>query len=686
MAHVPTTNINALYANTTPGTTADPAAMDAAVADLVSTINTNYDYAAGLVSASTLSRLGIINVKDYNASGDGDTTTTGSITSGLKLLTVASASTFAVGQGISVAGAGAAGATLVTIVSNISGLVITLADAASTTVAGAVVSHDDTQAFLDAIAYCKINHNALYISRGTYKITSPLVIDFSDFRMYGEGKVLSRLTFTINDDAVSGIEVYGAYNVILENFSMDNLNATKKGFGIKIGKFVSTGTRNEVVHSAFRNIKVRYFNIGIEFNSGWICNFTNEIETSHNNIGFRLGNALSSNDAVNAISCYDLVAEQNVTYNVELYMFDRVNFFGGTIEGTASTIGVKIRTGIGVGFWGTYFEELLKTMQVATGASELVQTITLDGIKHTTDIFEMDNVNKLVVRNMTKDASEVFSLTTNVQHIDIEDGCRSDSTYLTLGYYSKGKNNKQTSSPVYATQYMDATRKDTFTYWAGNDHTLRLLADPAATTLSDAVSYTGRTITSTAITGLSTNLIMDGNLATYAIKAKHLCVRQEIKYPSTLKVLQYKLVVEYLDGSAVSQVYTYRDTTLTMDVDFLNVVGKESSIIFRFDMDAIQTTLGSANFARIYRFTIIQTASTFTDGVTAGKTFEFYATQVYMSKYPIQAETDNRNYEAMKVYLNSRILETRQIIWESANGTKYVETISDAGAKVITAL
>jgi hypothetical protein len=87
----------------------------------------------------------------FGASGEGDTTTTGSITSGLKALTVASTSTFAAGQGISIAGAGAAGATLVTTVSSISGLTITLADAASTTVAGAVVSHDDTVAIQAAI-------------------------------------------------------------------------------------------------------------------------------------------------------------------------------------------------------------------------------------------------------------------------------------------------------------------------------------------------------------------------------------------------------------------------------------------------------------------------------------------------------------------------------------------------------
>lgn len=39
MSQVPTTNINALYNNTTAGTVASPTNMDAAVQDIVATIN-----------------------------------------------------------------------------------------------------------------------------------------------------------------------------------------------------------------------------------------------------------------------------------------------------------------------------------------------------------------------------------------------------------------------------------------------------------------------------------------------------------------------------------------------------------------------------------------------------------------------------------------------------------------------
>lgn len=104
MANVPTSNLTALYTNTTAQTTADPAAVDNAIIDIVATINGNSDNVNTLISAGTLSRLGIINVKDYNASGNGAITTTGTITSGSPLLTVASTTTFAAGQGINLRG------------------------------------------------------------------------------------------------------------------------------------------------------------------------------------------------------------------------------------------------------------------------------------------------------------------------------------------------------------------------------------------------------------------------------------------------------------------------------------------------------------------------------------------------------------------------------------------------------
>lgn len=63
-----------------------------------------YNFATGLISAGTLSKLGIINVKDYNASGLA-TTAVGSITTGTKILTLTTTPDFVTGQGINLQGA-----------------------------------------------------------------------------------------------------------------------------------------------------------------------------------------------------------------------------------------------------------------------------------------------------------------------------------------------------------------------------------------------------------------------------------------------------------------------------------------------------------------------------------------------------------------------------------------------------
>lgn len=90
-------------------------------------------------------------LQSYNGSGSG-ATTTGSISATSKSLSVASAATFVVGQGIYIAGAGAAGANLVSYITAISGTTITINDAAGTAVSSHLVQHDDSRAINAAIA------------------------------------------------------------------------------------------------------------------------------------------------------------------------------------------------------------------------------------------------------------------------------------------------------------------------------------------------------------------------------------------------------------------------------------------------------------------------------------------------------------------------------------------------------
>lgn len=107
-------------------------------------------------SSTALNQLGLaIDVKrDYNASGSSASTTgTISLTTPTILTLAGALADAANGQGISIAGAGASGALLVTtIVSGAGTTSLTLATAASTAVTGAAVNHDDTVAILAWLA------------------------------------------------------------------------------------------------------------------------------------------------------------------------------------------------------------------------------------------------------------------------------------------------------------------------------------------------------------------------------------------------------------------------------------------------------------------------------------------------------------------------------------------------------
>lgn len=113
-------------------------------------------------------------VSEFGASGS-IVTTTGSITTATNTLTVASASSFAVNQGIYIAGAGAAGANLITTITAIAGTTITLAANASTTVSGALVQHDESAALQTAINLIStIHHLTLLFDNGFYRINGPI--------------------------------------------------------------------------------------------------------------------------------------------------------------------------------------------------------------------------------------------------------------------------------------------------------------------------------------------------------------------------------------------------------------------------------------------------------------------------------------------------------------------------------
>jgi hypothetical protein len=165
-----------------------------------------------------LQLLPFVSAADFNASGS-NATTTGTISATSTSLAVASAAGWVVGMGIVVAGAGTAGANLITSITAIAGTTFTLAAAAVTAVTGAVVSHDDTAALQACINYCfgsgsttngKYNSQAnltMFIPNGMYNVSTALLIkDLVGGIVMGAGRYATML----QDTSGNGIFVTNA--------------------------------------------------------------------------------------------------------------------------------------------------------------------------------------------------------------------------------------------------------------------------------------------------------------------------------------------------------------------------------------------------------------------------------------------------------------------------------------------
>lgn len=110
----------------------------------------------------------------WGASGKTNTTT-GSITTGSKILVVASATSFKAGHGITIVGAAYKnGANLAhdlfTKIESISGTTLTIRDSAVTSVTGGVVRHNDTEAFQKATTVLIANGGNLFIPPAPYYV------------------------------------------------------------------------------------------------------------------------------------------------------------------------------------------------------------------------------------------------------------------------------------------------------------------------------------------------------------------------------------------------------------------------------------------------------------------------------------------------------------------------------------
>jgi len=181
-------------------------------------------------------------VATYHGSGSAQTTTGNiSSSSSTTTLTVGSAIDFAINQGICVIGAGAGGTNLVTTISNIVGTTITVASPALTTVAGAVVQHDDTLAINTALAA------ALTAGGGTVLLSN---INGGRYRCSGalNGTTNSVLTIPQNSSDASGIYPH----IILKGSIEGKSNTvTESGYGNVMLDFLTAPAASGTQPSGF---------------------------------------------------------------------------------------------------------------------------------------------------------------------------------------------------------------------------------------------------------------------------------------------------------------------------------------------------------------------------------------------------------------------------------------------------
>lgn len=271
-----------------------------AMTEAYDTIDALYNFTTGLISAGTLSRLGIINVKDYNASGSANTYT-GTIASGSQTLTLTTSShDFVAGQGISIPGAGAAAATLVTTVSAVSGATVTVATAASTTATAVTVSHDDTVAIQAAITAAGVNGGEVTFPCLTYKVTSTIVIsELSNIHLVGNG---STITLPFYEDFIDIFRVRLSDNISIQGFTLIGTKGVgstwEQSYGIEVN-------RSQNIHLSDLEIS-DFQGDGIIIGSSVAWGFTDTTE-----------NVTITN--VNVSNCYrnqiSLVYGENVTIN-----------------------------------------------------------------------------------------------------------------------------------------------------------------------------------------------------------------------------------------------------------------------------------------------------------------------------------------------------------------------------------
>lgn len=215
---------------------------------------------------------------DYNASGVSTTTTTnGSISSGSLDIPVADASTFQAGHGISIVGAGTAGADHLSSVVSVNVNTITIAAATVTTIStGAIVYHDDTAAIQAGLS--DSTKGVLYLPEGDYIISTSSYISDAILVMNKMGKSLIGAKF-LGGRLYNNQAAYGN----LHDSTIYFRNATADG--IHMG---SSGTNivgiNLVPHSTITPTAGSVITIGVQTDAGTVYESSSANYTRDHNV------------------------------------------------------------------------------------------------------------------------------------------------------------------------------------------------------------------------------------------------------------------------------------------------------------------------------------------------------------------------------------------------------------------
>jgi len=277
-------------------------------------------------------------------------TTTGDITTGTGTLTVASASNFKIGDTITVAGAGVAGATLTTVIANIVGTTFTVTPNASTSVIGAAVTKvtpinlDSTTNTLRASAGDKIQFTYVDLSTVAHVFTSSIqsvvtssglngtVTSFTLIDSLPSAAVLATQTVlvsvqkTFNDQQVpTNDPLDSGLNIDTTLTGTAGTVTLKAGLGLVYGKVISGN-----VYVAYRALRTDLSNRILTFNDqndliGQL------VDTSDNNplglaVQLALANttgriravAISSNDSTGYLAALSTIQGERLYFIVPL--------------------------------------------------------------------------------------------------------------------------------------------------------------------------------------------------------------------------------------------------------------------------------------------------------------------------------------------------------------------------------